>query len=559
MWKIFFKKGQTLLTQRQRSISSAAAVIMLMIALSRLLGLVRNRILAHFFTAETLSVYFAAFRLPETVFEILIFGTLASAFIPTFTAYFSRNQKEGAWCMASSAVNIALAFFLLFAIILLVLSDQLYRFLTPGFSLSEVELTADLARILLLAQMFFILSYFLTAILESFQRFVIPSLSPLFYNLGIILGTIFLADRMGIYAPTIGAVVGAFLHFLIQVPLAFHLGFRPRFVFDFNNPGVRKIIQLAAPRVAELSFLQISKGVELFLSSLISSGAYTYYTFANSLQLLPVGLFGTSVAKAALPSLSYQAAKGDGDKFKMTFSSLFGQIFFLTFPLSVFLAVLRIPLVRLALGATNFTWESTVQTGLTLSAFCLGITAQSLIYLLNRAFYALHDTKTPVKLSIEGMILNILFGVLFILILKLPIWSLALAFSLSSIAQVVFSCLFLEKRIGFFSRTLFASLVKIILSSLMSGGAMFFFLKVLDRSAWDKKLSFLGQFGLVLPTSFDRLVLDTRYTANLIHLLVIVILIGVTTYVVMIKSFRVPEAEIFTKTLVKLANRKITF
>jgi len=558
MWKNLLKNGSDLLTRRQKNIFSAAVVIMLMIAASRLLGLIRNRVLAHFFTAEELSLYFAAFRLPETIFEILIFGTLASAFIPTFTSYLSKNQEKEAWYVVNSAINITLVFFLFLAIFILIFSNALYKVITPGFSLSQVGVIANLARILLLAQAFFILSYFLTAILESFQRFLIPALSPLFYNLGIILATIFLAKKFGIYAPTIGAVAGAFFHFFIQLPLAFHLGFRPRFIFDFTHPGVKKIGKLAGPRIIELSFLQISKGAELFLASLVSWGAYTYYTFANSLQLLPVGLFGTSIAKAALPSLSYQAIGEVKEEFKKTFYSLFRQIIFLTLPISVFIAALRIPLVRLVFGAANFTWESTVQTGLALSAFCLGITAQSLIYLLTRAFYAFHDTKTPVKISIFAMSLGILMGAIFILILKLPIWSLALAFSLSSFLQAFWLIFFLNKKISFFSVNVIIFIVKVAFSSLVSGGIMFFFLKILDRSAWDKKLSFLGKFGLALPVTFDRFVLDTRYTVNVIYLTVIVSLIGLITYLALAKILKIPEVVIFAKLLTRFRRPKIS-
>jgi len=556
MWKSLLKNGSDFLTRQQKNIFSAAVVIMLMIAASRVLGLVRNRVLAHFFTAEELSLYFAAFRLPETIFEVLIFGTLASAFIPTFTSYLSKNQEKEAWYVMNAAVNIALTFFLFLAAFLLIFSNPLYRIIAPGFSPNQIATTANLARVLILAQAFFILSYFLTAVLESFQRFLIPALSPPFYNLGIILTTVFLAKKLGIYAPTLGAVIGAFFHFLIQIPLAFHLGFRPHFIFDFNHPGVKKIGKMAIPRIVELSFLQISKGAELFLASLVSSGAYTYYTFANSLQLLPVGLFGTSIAKAALPSLSYQAA-GEKKEFKKTFYSLFRQIIFLTLPLSVFLAALRIPLVRLAFGAANFTWESTVQTGLALSAFCLGITAQSLIYLLTRAFYALHDTKTPVKISILAMFLGILMGAIFILILKLPIWSLALAFSLSSLFQAFLLICFLNKEVDFFSKELIIFIIKIAFSSLTSGGIMFFFLKILDRSAWDKKLSFLGKFGLALPVTFDRFVLDTRYTVNLIYLTIIVCLIGLAVYIFMIGVFKIPEIKIFARLLTKITRPKI--
>jgi putative peptidoglycan lipid II flippase len=542
VWRSF-----NFLNSEQGSIFSAAFVVMVMIAVSRVLGLVRNRVLAHFFSAETLSVYFAAFRLPEVVFEILIFGALSSAFIPTFTSYLSRREHQEAWYITSVSINIALALFLLTAIPFWIFSRPLYQIVAPGFNSSQVEVVARLARILFLSQGFFILSYFLTAVLESFKRFLVPAIAPLFYNLGIILGTIIGANRWGIYAPTIGAVFGAFFHFLVQIPLAVRLGFRPRLKLDFFHPGVRKIGRLALPRVIELTFLQITKATELFFASLVSAAAYTYFTFANSLQLLLVGLFGVSVAKASLPTFSYQTANGDLSQFKKTFISLFNKIIFLTMPGAVFLAVLRIPLVRLIFGAARFTWESTVQTGLALSAFCLSIFAQALIYLLTRAFWAFQETKTPVKISLSTIFLNIFLGAVFILGFQLPIWSLALSFSLSTLVQMVLLLSFLIPKFKEFElKKILLPFGKITFASLIAGSLMFVFLKILDRSVWDKRLSFLKWFGLKLPVSFNYFVLDTRYTSNLIFLTAIVSLIGLLTYLALVKILKVEELKLFS-------------
>ena len=542
MVKNFLRNGSDILSRRQTSILSAATVIMIMVVASRILGLVRNRILAHFFPAETLAVYFAAFRLPEVIFEVLVFGALSSAFIPVFTSYISRKQKDQAWYVAAVSLNFALLIFSFFAVLIFVFAHPLYRVIAPGFPPEQAHQIASLTRILIFAQGFFVISFFLTGVLESLQRFLIPAIAPLFYNLGIILGTIFLAPSMGIYAPTIGAVVGAGLHFLIQLPLAIALGFRPQRELNLSHPGVRAIGKLALPRVVELSFLQIGKGAELFFASLISTAAYTYFTFANSLQLLPVGLFGMSIAKASLPSLSYQSAKGNLGQLRLTFRSLFGQILFLILPCAVFLAVLRVPVVRLVFGAAQFTWESTVQTSLALSAFSLGIFSQALIYLLARTFYALHDTATPVKISVASIILNILFSAIFVTGFHLPIWSLALSYSLASVFQFLFLFVFLTRRLpGLMDRQTATSCLKIFLSSFASGGVMFFLLKILDRSAWDKKLSFLGQFGLALPTSFDRFVIDTRYTPNLVFFTLIVGGVGALVYLGLARLLRIKE------------------
>ena len=557
MIKRAFRNGSNFLTGRQTNILSAAVIIMIMIDISGVLGLVRNRVLAYFFTPEILSVYFAAFRLPEVVFEVLVFGTLSSAFIPTFTSYFSKNQRSEAWYIASVCLNFALLFFLILAIPIFIFARQFYQVLAPGFNPFQLDLVAKLTRVLLIVQGFFLFSYFLTGVLESLQRFLIPAIAPLFYNLGIIFGALFLSNKFGIMAPVIGAVIGSFFHFFIQLPLAVRLGFRPKVSLNYSHPGVREIARLAVPRIFELCFLEIGQSTELFLASLISAGAYTYYTFANSLQLLPVGLFGISLAKASLPSLSYRSARGDYEHFKSTFFSLFIEIAFFIIPCSVFLAVLRIPIIRLAFGAARFTWESTIQTGLTLSAFCLGLFAQSINYLLTRAFWALHDTKTSVKVSIICILFNIILGAVFIMCLHFSVWSLALAFSLAAIAQTMVLFLLLYRKLGKFQVSqLTTPLVKITLASLMSGSLMFFTLKVFDRSVWDRRLSFLRYVGLVMPTSLDRFVLDTRYTGNLLVLTGLVGLIGVVAYLLLVWFLGVKEVALFTRVLTKIKGLK---
>jgi len=558
MVKKIFQKSSNFFTKRQKTILSAAMIIMVTIAASRILGLVRNRVLAHFFSVETLSIYFAAFRIPETIFEILVFGTFSSAFIPTFTSYISQKKRDEAWYVASVSLNMAFLIFLLFAIIIFILAKPLYHLIAPGFSDQQTLEIANLSRILLAAQAFFVLSYFLTSVLESLQRFLVPALAPILYNLGIILGAVFLSSKFGIYAPVLGAVAGAFFHFLIQLPLAFWLGFRPKLSLNFSHPGVREIGRLALPRIIELSFLQIGKVAELFLASLVSVAAYTYYTFANSLALLPIGLFGISIAKASLPTLSYQSAKGDFKQLGETLISLINQVVFLILPSAVFLAVLRIPVVRLVFGAARFTWESTVQTGYTLSAFSVGIFAQALIYPLTRAFWALHDTKTPVKISISAILINILLGAIFILVFKMPIWTLALAFSLASLIQVVVLFTFLRRRLpGLEKLKVILPFLKIAFSSLVSGGLMFFLLKVLDRSAWDKRLSFLKWIGLKLPTTFDHFVLDTRYTLNLILLTFFVGFMGIAAFLFLSWILKVEEVALLKRLIIKLKRPKI--
>ncbi|PJE70124.1 murein biosynthesis integral membrane protein MurJ [Candidatus Shapirobacteria bacterium CG10_big_fil_rev_8_21_14_0_10_48_15] len=557
MMKNFWQSGSRILTRKQTSILSAATIIMLMVAASRVLGLMRNRVLAHFFSVETLAVYFAAFRLPEVIFEVLVFGALSSAFIPTFTRLLSKKQTDEAWYVAAISLNFAFLFFFGLSLLVFIFAAQIYQLIAPGFDAPQIELVVKLTRVLVFTQAFFVLSYFLTGVLESLQRFLVPAIAPLFYNLGIILGAVFLAGKIGIYAPVVGAVIGAFFHFAVQLPVAYHFGFRPKFKLDLKHPGVREIGRLALPRMVELSFLQIGKSAELFLASLVSAAAYTYYTFAGSLQLLPVSLFGVSIAKASLPTLSTHSAKQDLELFKQTFVASFNEVAFLVVPFSVFLAVLRVPVVRLTLGASRFSWESTVQTGLTLSAFCLSIFAQALIYLLNRAFYALHDTKTPVKIAIGAIFAHISLGATLILGFGLPVWSLALAFSLASMAQFGLLLFKLTRRLPDFAfRQISLPFLKVALASGGSGVVMFFLLKLFDRSVWAKQLSWLGHFNLSLPMLMERFVLDTRYIGNLLLLTALVALVGLGVFLLLGHWLKIKEMAAFGKLLLRFRQPK---
>ena len=375
-------KGKKIFLSPQSSVLSAATIIMLMVVASRILGLVRQRVLAHFFTPNELSLFFAAFRLPDLVFEVLVFGTFSSAFIPVFAKALKRGNKD-AWEIAGTVTNIGISIFLVFAGFVIVFANNFYGILAPGFSIEHREQIVSIARVLFAAQGFFVVSYVLTAVLESSRRFLVPALAPLLYNVGIIVGTILLAPRMGLMAPALGVVIGASSHFLIQLPLAIKLGFRfiPRIRI---TDEVKKIGKLALPRVIEVSFLQIARTAELFLASLISTASYTYFTFGNTLQLLPVGLFGTSIAKAALPTLARQADTPAA--FRRTLFGALYQVSFLVFPIATVLIVLRIPIVRLVFGTDIFSWEATVQTSMVVSAFALGVFFQAASSLRREVF-----------------------------------------------------------------------------------------------------------------------------------------------------------------------------
>lgn len=489
---------------------------MIMIVASRVLGLIRQRVLASFFTPSELSLFFAAFRLPDTLFEVLVFGTFSSAFIPVFTKSIKVSKKE-AWEIAGRIVTIGLIIFLGVAVLLGFWAPQIYSVIAPGYSEADTLKIANLARVLFLAQGFFVVSYVLTGVLESLRRFLVPALAPLFYNIGIIIGTVVLFPYLGLMAPAIGVAIGACAHFLIQYPLSRKLGFR--FIWELKpNKGVKKIGSLALPRIIDLAFDQSGKITELFLASLISKASYTYYIFANTLQLLPVSLFGTSLAKAVLPLLSRE--EDNTPEFRRILKIALFQAIFFTFPLALSLMILRIPAVRLVYGTKIFDWEATVQTGMVLSVYALGIVFQTLMSILTRAFFALHDTRTPVKVSFLGLFILIITDFLLVKGFGLPVWALAASFSLSVFIEVIILMVMIHNKIGNMVNKDFAiRLFKILISGLSSGGVMYFLIKFFDM----------------------RFFFDTRYTVNLMSLTALTFLAGMFTYVGMCYLLKVEE------------------
>lgn len=547
-------KGKKLLNSQQNTVLSAASLIMTMIIASRILGLIRQRILANYFAPSDLSLFFAAFRLPDAIFEVLVFGTFSSAFIPVFTKALKQGKKR-AWEIAGRVVTIGLLVFGFAAIALAIWAPQIYTIIAPGYTDLETVKIANLARILFAAQGFFVVSYVLTGVLESLRRFLVPALAPLFYNIGIIFGTVFLTPHLGLLAPAIGVVIGAFAHFVVQFPLSRKLGFR--FVWNLKKDSeVTKVGQLAFPRVIDLAFDQMGKTTELFLSSIISQASYTYYVFANTLQLLPVTLIGTSLAKAVLPLLS--RVDGNIKEYKRILLIAVYQAIFLTLPLAAALIVLRIPVVRLVYGTKIFDWEATVQTGMVLSVYAVGIVSQTLMAILARAFFALHDTRTPVKVSFIGLGLLIVGDFLLVKGLGFPVWALAASFSFSTIVEAIILTILIHKRIGdVINLNYFIHIGKILTATLTSGFSMYFLLKIFDKSVWVKQLSFLSSSQAATYIPFEKFVLDTRYTGNLLILTFMVFLIGMLIYLALSFLFRTPEVGYFLGVAKRLILKKI--
>jgi len=459
---------------------------------------VRDRLLNARFAPDELGVYFAAFRLPNLIFELLVMGALTSAFIPVFTRYVTQqNEKEG-FDVAATLINMSMVFMVILATPLLIWSNQISHFLAPGFSPEQVTRMATFTRFMIIFQVLpLLVGNFFTGILQSYNMFLVPAIAPVVYNVGIIIGIIVLTPIVGLMAPVYGVGIGAALFMLIQVPLVIIVGYRHRLTIDYKHKGVREVLKLIGPRTLGLAVSQIDSTVDLMLASLLGARMITVFNFAQQLQQLPVGLFGVSVAQAALPTLSAASAKEDQGEFKKSVISAIHQILFFVFPVSALFIVLRIPVVRLVFGASRFDWEATVLTGMTLSMFALSIFAQSIVNVLARGFYALYDSKTPVKVSVVSIFTNTLLSLFFIKIVGWPVWSLGLSTSIASILNATVLYILLDKKVaGFSKKELFLPAIKMFIAAGIAGVAVFFPLKLFDQLVFDTTRT----FGLLLLT-----------------------------------------------------------
>lgn len=521
----------SLLYSRQTSILSGAAIIATTLMLSKSLGLIRDRLLAHVFSPDKIDIFWAAFRLPDLIFQIIILGALSVAFIPVFTEYFENKGKDDAYEMARSVLNVFMAIFIAATILIYILAQPIISgLIAPGFTQEKQMQVVVLTRVILLGEVILVLGSFFIGILQSFQRFVIPSLAPVFYNLGIITGIIFLSKPFGIMGAGIGVILGAILHCLIQLPLIWSIGFRFKFPLRFFHPGVKEIIRLMSVRVIGLGAEQINETVGVALASLASIGSVTYLTFAQHLQVVPIGLFGATLAQAALPVLSSEKARGKIEEFKITILTTFHQILFLTLPATAILIVIRIPVVRLVFGASQFNWKATVLTSATLAFLSIGLSAQAISLLLVRGFYALKDTKTPVIVSLIVVVLNIILSIFFISFLKLDVWSIGLANSSATVLSGILLFWTLHFKVGKFNlKAVLMPLFKMLMATIIMGVCLYIPVKLLDQ-----------------------VIFDTTKTINLLALTAVSSLFALSIYIIIVWFLDVSELNTYTELLKRL-------
>ena len=448
------------------TITGGAIVIAFFSVVSKFLGLFRDRLLASYFgVGDTLDIYYAAFKLPDLVFNTLILGALSAAFIPVFIKYWQKDKQE-AWDITNAILTLLVIIIGAVSIVVIVFADQLMPLIVPGFETAKMVETIHITRIMFVSVIFFTISNVLSGVLNSLRRFLAFSLAPIFYNLGIIIGIIFLYPLWGLDGLAWGVVLGSILHALVQLPSVVKKGWTYRPVLLWRHSGVRKILRLMIPRTFALGVGQVNQLVIIVIASTLATGSIAIFNLANNLQSL--NIIGISFAISCFPVFSQTLSEGKSSEFKKVFSVNVRRVLYIMIPISLSLFLLRIYIVRIVLGAGQFDWLATILTARTLGFFAISLFAQSLIPLFTRAFYALEDTKSPVITSVGSVVLNIVLAM--ILSKYLGVAGLALAFSIASIVQLLVLVIWLRVKISYLDYVRIArSSVIILFMSFLSG------------------------------------------------------------------------------------------
>lgn len=491
--------GRRLLGSRS-GVIGAVLLIGLSFLGSRLLGVARTGVIAdQFGTSVELDAFWVAMRLPDLVFQLLAGATLAAAFIPVYARVLQNRGERSAWRLASIVLNWVLIGTIALAVAVFFAAEWIVPALAPGLGEDSgvqdaiIEDAVFLTRVLLLSPILFAVSGMLTGILHARRHFLLPAISPMLYNLAIILGALLLPEELGVEALVIGVVAGSGLHLMIQLPALstalVRSGGGLGFNFNLGDLEAREVLRLMAPRTLGLAAAQINLIVLTFFGSLLGVSTISALNFAWLLLMFPVGLFGISLATAVFPSLAERAAVGGPSAVNSLVSQTLRFTLFLAIPASVGMLLLRDSIVVTLLEHGAFDAAASQLVSDALLFYSIGVFAHAAIEIVSRGFYALGDTRTPVALAISSMLLNIILSAL--LVGPMGLKGLALALSVSAIAEFVLLALLLNSRLNrqLLSRTVWWSTTKTVVATVIMAQLVWLLIEVLvgldfARDSW---------------------------------------------------------------------------
>ncbi|MEI7590855.1 MAG: murein biosynthesis integral membrane protein MurJ [Deltaproteobacteria bacterium] len=497
-----------------REVVKAAGIVGGATLVSRFFGYIRDMVVAFFFGAGLVSdAFFVAFRIPNMLRRLVGEGSMTVSFIPVFTDYLQNKSKKDALELANIVFCLLSILLAVIAVAGIVFSPLIIKLTSPGFSDSprQYELAVFLNRLMFPYIFFISLVALAMGILNAFRHFAVPAFSPVVLNISMILSACFLRDFFSepITALAIGVLIGGVLQLAMQFPYLLKFGFKLRPDFNFRHPGIKKIVSLMLPAMFGSAIYQINVFVGTILASLLPKGSVSYLYYADRIVELPLGIFGIALGTAILPTLSQQVASGNVDEMRKTISFSLRVLLFVTIPAMCALIFLRLPIISVLFGRGEFSFEAVKLTADALLYYSLGLCAFSSVRIVSSGFFALNDTKTPMKAAIIALVVNLVCSLLLMFPLKHA--GLALATTISSTINVGMLAIILHRRIGvFIDKRFITSFVKIMVcSAIMSLFilCMGYFYPFLSLSTFSKRLLWLmyavaGGGGCYLLTSY---------------------------------------------------------
>jgi putative peptidoglycan lipid II flippase len=391
---------------RGASLARAGLVVSLAFLASRVLGWVRLVVIGNGFAPAELDTFFAAFRLPDLIFQLVAAGAVGSALIPIVAGLLATGERERAWRVVSTVVNLMLVALGLLAVILAIVAPAVVRAITPGFDEIQLARTVELTRIMLLSPIFLALGAVATSVLNAGGRFAAAAIAPIVYNLAIIGGAVFLAPSLGVRGLALGVVCGSLGHLLVQLRGLDRIAFTYQPDVDIRDGHARDALKLMAPRAVGLGAGQITFVVVTSLASTLGAGAITAYNIAFALLQIPIGVIGVPLGVVVFPSLSREVALGRVTEYVALLTRALRLLLYVMLPLGGLLAILRRQAVTLLFGYGRFDAAAIDLTVNALLFFVVGLAAHALIAVLARAFYARQDTRTPVAAAVLAVVVN---------------------------------------------------------------------------------------------------------------------------------------------------------
>lgn len=455
-----------------KTIIGAAAIVGALSFVSRFVGFIRDRLLAGTFGAgDTLDIYYAAFKVPDFMFNLIVVGAISSSFIPLFSGLYFSHRKKEAWEFTNTVLHVLGAAMFIISISIFIFSDSVSALIAPGFASFKQEAVSSFMRIMLLSQILLSFSMVFGSVLQSFRQFFLYSLAPVFYNSGIIIGALFFSDWFGTIGLAWGVVLGAFLHALSQFIECRRSGYRYKLFINRKSSEIQEMLRMTGPRMLGIIVNQLLFLVLTIIATTLVTGSVTIFQFAYNIQFFPIGIFGVSFAVAAFPLFSEFAQHKNIDGFRSSFASTIRQVLFFLIPFTLLFLILRAQIVRVVVGAGAFDWTSTILTADTLAFFALTFIPQAFVLILARAFFALKDSTTPMTAGLVGALIGVISAFLFKK--TFGVVGLGMAYSLSAIVNAALLWIPLRQRLGSLGEaSVLQSLLKLSTAGLVSAVVM---------------------------------------------------------------------------------------